>query len=232
MQDPMDEWKKIDIDPKNPKSYDEFRDYCIKEDNRLTTNKQRLGKIGIANAVTQPEVNEDPRMEIFEESIMAVAKACAACSTEIKELKELQKQPPQVAWKDDSNAAAAALLAQMQLLAAPQCAPLPDPKVAALEKQLADVNYTLKNITNGPDRSRITAGGNRTEKKWERKLVTFNKYCSSCGVNHWHVNDNCPPKLRQSWHKEGATWEDKKGGNTSKDNMWGKTVQRRVLVPK
>ena len=47
-------------------------------------------------------------------------------------------------------------------------------------------------------------------------------------MNYDHKNDKCPPNKRQSWHKDGANRNDKKGGNTSKDHMWGKT--RKISV--
>ena len=101
----------------------------------------------------------------------------------------------------------------------------PDDKVSTLEKQLADITSKLSNITN---RAGTTNNGGGKKSNFVKKTVTFNKYCSLCGVVWDHDNDSYPPAKRQSWHKKRVTWDDKKGGNTSKDYLWGKT--KKVLV--
>ena len=109
--------------------------------------------------------------------------------------------------------------------------PKPDDAVTSLQKQLTDITSKLANITNSNSRAGTnTNGGDKGGRggKYVKKEVTFNMFCSSCGVNYDHENDNCPPAKRQSWHKNGANWNDKKGGNTSKDHMWGKT--RKISV--
>ena len=104
----------------------------------------------------------------------------------------------------------------------------PESEVAGLEKQLADITTKLSNLTNSNNRAGTTKNSGGRRGKFVKKEVTYNKYCSLCGVNYDHENDKCPPNKRQSWHKDGATWEDKKGGNTSKDHLWGKT--RKISV--
>ena len=219
MQEPMDDWKKLDNDKLNPKSFSEFRDYCIAEDIRKMDNKQTLSKMGVANAVVTAE--ENPRVEALEDSIIDIAKALSVLSSDMKSMKQ---EPPkkEPTKKEDSTAA---ILAQLQLLTNSQClaAPQPASNVSALEKQLSDITSKLNNISNsGTTRAGTNTSGGRGKGKYVKKELTFNMYCSSCGVNPYHENDNCPPKKRQSWHQAGATWTDKKGGNTSKDHLWGK----------
>ena len=120
--------------------------------------------------------------------------------------------------KDPSSSKTNELLTQLLAQGNNKClvAPPQDSKVAELEKQLAEA------------RKAASKKNNSTKAKWESRKVTWNKYCSSCGITWDHENDNCNNK--QSWHKQGATYENKMGGSTMKEKLWGKTTSCRFKV--
>ena len=82
-------------------------------------------------------------------------------------------------------------------------------KLEQLEKQIK----ALKQGNNGGNKGKSRGGP--PEQKPVKKMKC---YCSTHGVNPTHVNDLC--KIKQSWHKDGATFENKKGGNTHRANLW------------
>ena len=86
----------------------------------------------------------------------------------------------------------------------------------SLQKQLADITNKLSNLSNSNSCAGTTTnGGGRGGRggKFVKKEVTFNKFCSSCGVNYDHENDKCPPNKRQSWHKH----QIEKGSDTNRN---------------
>ena len=199
MQDAMNDWD--DMDKGNNKTYVEFQTYCIAEDLKKVKDQNILSKIGIANSVEQVE---DPRMQAMENNMLKMIEAMNVLSAKVQE-SEKENEKPKAKESDAQTNLIAQLLASNQ-----QC-------LAAVQNNNSDNNSNSSN-----------SNGDGKPYKWVKKEVTWNKYCSSCGVTCDHENDDCTSK--QSWHKAGATYDDKKGGNTRNSHMWGKKTKKNFKV--
>ena len=214
MQEAMTEWDdKIDTDKK--KSFAEFRKYCIKVNLAKIGDKQMLKSIGIANSV---EDVDNERIGELEQGVDKLLQGLSTLNNKVNAVASaVQSIESKPKASNDQNDWITKLLANNN-----QCLVAPSSKVAELEKKLADVTNKLNNNNNGNNNN----GNNNNEVPDGYVLVKWIHYCSSCGVNTTHDNDNCTRK--QSWHKAGATYENQMGGNTQNMRMWGKTIKRKI----
>ena len=211
LQSKVTKWER-EKDPNKKASFIELRDWFSAEERILRRNRQALGEIGIANSVEiKPELDSvNLQLEAHQEALQKIIQH----QREVQQAMNVtnKENEPVAPTKESSNDNDKILEKILAALVDKKQEPKSEKetKLEQLEKQIK----ALKQGNNG--------GGNSKKGKvgpQERKPVKKMKcYCSTHGVNPTHENDNCNTK--QSWHKDGATFENKKGGNTYRANLW------------
>lgn len=186
MQDAMTEWNdKIDTNKKNSKSFVEFRKYCIKINLAKVGAKKALKSIGITNLIEEVDNQRISKLEQgFDKLLQGLSSLNSKVNVVVAALQQLENKPNTL--NDQNDLITKLLTNNSQYLAAPSS------KVSELEQKLGNVTNKLNNNNNNTNNKEIPD---------RYVLMKWIHYCSSCGVNPTHANDNCPHK--QSWHKSG-----------------------------
>ena len=213
LQSKVTKWER-EKDPNKKASFIELRDWFSAEERILRRNRQALGEIGIANSVEIKELdNVNLQLEAHQEALQKIIQhqreVQQAMNVNNKENETVAPTKEKESSNDDK------LLEKiLAALENKQEAPKKETKLEQLEKQIKALKQANNN--NGGGNSNKGKGkGGPPERKPVKKMKC---YCSTHGVNPTHENDNCNNK--QSWHKDGATFENKKGGNTHRANLW------------
>ena len=211
-------------DPDGTKTYKDMREYFIQKDLNNHANKTALGAMGIANAATNNQVNDD----CIEGLINALEKVTAnqvALGKAVNELKAGVSFEDNKENKENTNNNRDSLEEKIKsVLAASGFKPKkPKTEVDILQDKLKALEKKFKSASaNGGGGGGGRGGsytGQRGYRKPERKPTAgWKYYCSSCGTNKTHPSSEC--KDKQLWHKDEATYENQMGGYTKNNHLW------------
>lgn len=210
-------------DPDGTKTYEDMREYFIQKDLNNHANKTALGAMGIANAATNNQAN-DERIEGLLNAVGKVTANQVALGKVVNELKAGVKFEDDKENKENTNNNGDSTEEKIKsVLAASGFKPKkPKTEVEILQDKLKALEKKFKSASANGGGGGGGGGlytGQRGYRKPERKPTPgWKYYCSSCGTNKTHPSSDC--KDKQSWHKDEATYENQMGGYTKNNHLW------------
>ena len=212
LQSKVSKWER-EKDPNKTSTFIELRNWFSAEKRNIRRNQQALGDIGIANSVEiKPEIdNLNLQVTAHQEALHKIIEHQQEVQQAINAINKENESVTQTKENNNNQVLLEKILAA--LVENKQEVPKKETKLEQLEKQIKALKQASSN--SGGNSNKGKAKGGPPERKPVKKMKC---YCSTHGVNPTHENDNCNAK--QSWHEDGATFENKKGGNTQRAHLW------------